>query len=109
MDKKKSLLRYTDCSASNAAGFPCGKRLLKSDAFCDKAGYYWCEEHKKRGWLMNYGVEHGYPELHFGKFAMGDGKDDELYKIVVVIGSEEMIDAAVDSLGLTGNESDEVA
>ena len=103
MEKKIIPLKSADCPAIG-----CGKRLLKSGSFSDQAGYYWCEQHKKRGWLMNYGVEHKYPELHFGKFAMGDGKDEELYKIVVVMGREEMIDAAVASLGLTG-ESDEVA
>jgi len=101
---KKSMLRSINCAALNEYSLPCGKLLVKSDSFCDEAGYYWCEEHKKRGWLMNYGVRHKYPAIHFGKFAIGDGKDADLWKIVVVMGSEEMINAAVASLGLTGDD-----
>lgn len=100
----KHTLAKTWCSALRPNGMPCGEKMRKSEAFGDQLGYYWCSAHEIRGRLLNYGVEHNYPAIFFGMYAIGAGNDPDLWKVAVLLGSDEMINEAVASLGL--NESD---
>lgn len=78
----------------------CTARMRVTEAFKDDTGLVWCEEHKKRGLLLNYGKAHNWPEIRFrGKdgtrYAIGAGNDEELWKIPAIIGQEVLIDAAI--------------
>jgi hypothetical protein len=35
----------------------------------------WCEEHEHHGKVLTWGKFHGFPELHFGKYALGQGDE----------------------------------
>lgn len=91
--KKDANFSVVDCSI-------CALRMRATEAFKDDTGLVWCEEHKKRGLLLNYGKAHNWPEIRFRGtdgilYAIGAGNDEELWKIPAIIGTEVLIDSAL--------------
>lgn len=81
----------------------CTERMKTIDAFKDDTGLVWCENHKKRGTLLNYGKAHEWPEIYFRgqdgtRYAIGAGNDEELWKIAAILGKEAMIDAVIEKI-----------
>jgi len=94
----------TWCSASYDNMMPCGAPIdkrNKGQAYQDNLGYWWCPEHRNRGWLLDWGVAHSYPLIRFrgedgAHYAIGgDKKDPELWKAAILMGNEKAIEAAV--------------
>lgn len=48
----------------------CGKPVAMHSAY----GFPWCEEHVQHGKVFTWGAQHGFPEIHFHKYAMGPGE-----------------------------------
>jgi hypothetical protein len=76
----------------------CVTDIKREDAFKDELGTFWCNKDKVRGLLVNYGVQHKFPLVYFGKYARGG--DVQSWKIAAMMGNEEMIETAVSELGL---------
>lgn len=79
-------------------------KFPKEQIFQDKAGSSWCPEHRNRGELMNWAVEHNFPAIQFTgqmRYAIGVDRhkhNDGLWKAAVLTGSDDMIRAAIQSV-----------
>jgi hypothetical protein len=50
--------------------------------YTDALGLSWCEEHEHHGKVLTWGHWHKFPELHFGRYALGP--DDASWWAAVV-------------------------
>lgn len=88
------------------------KKFPKEQIFQDKAGSSWCPEHRNRGALMNWAIEHDFPAITFTgamRYAIGVDKykgNISLWMAAVLTGSDDMIQAAIQSVM---DDDDEVA
>jgi hypothetical protein len=93
----------------------CGERL--DTAAADATGKYWCQDHAKRGRLLDWAAKHNYPAIRFTgavkkfypvpglpeyiaptKYAIGFEGDKEsryLWEINIFQGCNDVIDAAI--------------
>ena len=55
---------------------------IQPTKYKDVFGLPWCEEHEHHGKVLTWGKWHGFPELHFGKYALGIG--DECWWLAVI-------------------------
>lgn len=94
----------TWCNAFLDNGLACPVALNKADrghTTTDSQGYWWCNEHKNRGWLLDYAKEHEFPMIHFSdedgqRYAIGNNKKDpEMWKMVVPVTREKVVVAAI--------------
>jgi len=56
----------------------------------------WCEEHKHRGELLNWGVLHRWPDLQCCPYAIG--ADEYCWYVAVVAGMDELIWMALSAI-----------
>lgn len=105
------IIGVTTCPAIPNGEGVCNARMEKSQAYGDALGFYWCPEHEKRGRLLNYGSQNHYPMIVFQsrttgmRYAIGNGHDEDLWKVAALMGSTDMINAAYDAVfGSSGEE-----
>ena len=102
----KGYLEKVFCAACHKPGLICAVTyMLKRDSFHDKTGYHWCPLHTKRGKLLNWALAHDYRAISFvgssGKrYIIGDTAakprdNEEMWKLAVICGQDDAIDAAV--------------
>ena len=60
-----------------------------ASVFTDRYDLPWCEEHKHRGRLLNWGLQHGWPELACFPYAIGRG--EYCWYTAVVAGIDALI------------------
>lgn len=99
----------------------CSEKVNTSGAFQDSQGQYWCNAHEKRGKLLMWASEHGYPAIQFlgtvrrcypvqglpdcarpAKYAIGIDRDKgnkELWEFSIMHGNDDMINAAIAYVG----------
>lgn len=103
MNKTPANLKLFNQAVCNAAFLGCETKDLKERMYCDPSGFYWCEEHKYRGRLLNWAEKHGYPAIEYAgtdqRYAIGN--DEELWKVAVRVGSEDMVwSALIEVMGI---------
>jgi hypothetical protein len=70
----------------------CGKDRTMTDQY----SLPWCEEHKPRGRLLNWGWHHRFPNLECKPFAIGAG--EFCWYVAIVAGTNDLIRAAFAAL-----------
>jgi hypothetical protein len=73
-----------------------------STLFQDELGFYWCPSCRLRGELLNWAKMHGWVEVRAGLYAVGG--DEELWKIGMTMGKDEMVETIW--RGLFGEEQE---
>jgi hypothetical protein len=80
------------------------EKFPRKEILVDKMGLHWCPEHRNRGELLNWAVEHDFPAIMFTgqmRYAIGVERskhNDDLWKAVVLTGSDDIIQAAIQSV-----------
>jgi hypothetical protein len=70
------------------------KACMESSVMKDALGLTWCEEHSYRGRLINWGAQHGWPELRCPHpYRIGPG--DYCWAMAVKSGTDDFIGLAV--------------
>jgi hypothetical protein len=80
----------------------CGKDRTMTDRY----GLPWCEDHKHRGILLDWGISHRWPALQCHPFAIGPG--EYLWYVAATAGIDEFIWlalAAIEHTEQTGDAS----
>ncbi len=96
-----SVFCYAICLNENPVHL---QKMSRSQTFLDKTGSCWCPEHRNRGELMNWAVEHNFPAITFTgqmRYAIGVDRhkhNDGLWKAAVLTGSDDMIHAVIQSV-----------
>lgn len=76
-------------------------KFPRTQIFKDKTGSNWCPEHRNRGELLNWAVEHDYPaivftgQMRYSIGVEGHKHNEGLWKAAVLTGSDDMILAAI--------------
>lgn len=92
------------CSAFLDDGSACLNELKKNNhehATQDSQGFWWCNDHKNRGWLLDYAKAHNFPLVQFGteefpRIAVGGNTNDpELWTMFVPVTKDATIEAAI--------------
>jgi hypothetical protein len=107
----KAMIAKVQCVAKGENGFSCGTALRKTEMYVDALGYFWCEDHKHRGELIQWAANHHYPAIRFDRFAIGveGGSDNQmLYEVAAVVGRDEMIWEALSYVNTLDSSADDI-
>jgi len=62
----------------------------------DRYGLPWCEDHKHRGMLLDWGLQHQWPDFQCPPYAIGPG--EFCWYIAAIVGTDEFVWVALSAV-----------